>query len=413
MDFNPQLHAMKMYSPYQFALFRIILGIYLVFHFASLLPYATEMWSSAGILPRADLNLTHGVFPNLLNIMDSPLAVQLFVGTLLLLALLFLLGIQRRLVALLLWYGWVCLFDRNNLISNPGIPFVSWILLCCAVIPAGEPLALFSRRNDSWEFPKLLFIGAWAIMAVSYTISGIDKLQAPSWANGSAVYHLLENPLARDWDLRLFFLSLPAGVLKTMTWAILTLEVIFLPLAIFRQTRFAAWLLMIGMHLGILLLVDFADLTVGMLMIHWFTFDARWLKPKHKAGDRHLVFFDGMCGLCDKTVDLLLREDKNDVLLFAPLQGETAAATLKASDTTNLETIVFYSNGNVYRKSDAIIQVLRTMGGFWRLAAVFRFIPRPLRDRVYTYVANNRIRWFGKKDACRMPTPKDRGKLLQ
>ena len=237
-------------------------------------------------------------------------------------------------------------------------------------------------------------------------------MQSPSWADGSAVHHLLENPLARDWDLRLFFLALPDGVLKGMTWIILFIEVAFLPLVIWKRTRFAAWLLMIGMHLGILLLVDFADLTVGMLMIHWFTFDARWLKPKSNAGARNLVFFDGLCGLCDRTVSLLLREDKYDVLQFAPLQGETAASVLPAADLTNPETIVFYSDGKFYRKSDAILEILKRMGGFWRLAAVFRFIPRSLRDRLYLFVARNRIRWFGKKDSCRMPTAAERGKLL-
>jgi hypothetical protein len=241
-----------------------------------LLPYAPEVWSNEGLLANAQLNLTHGYFPNILNSIDTPLFIYTFVSILLICSFLLLVGIQRPLISIMLWYGWVCLFDRNNLISNPGIPFIGWILLCFAVIPKGEPLCLFTNKKSDWEFPKLLFIGAWAIMAIGYTISGFDKFNSPSWRDGTAIIHLLNNPLARDWGLRTFLLSFHETILHIMTWGILFIEITFLPFAIWSKTRKWIWLLMILMHIGILLIVDFADLTIGMLMIHWLTYDRSW-----------------------------------------------------------------------------------------------------------------------------------------
>lgn len=402
---------MKNYSPYQFSFFRIILGSYLVIHFTQLFFYAPEIWSCEGILPDASINPTYGYFPNILNYIDTPIFIQLFLLLLLVCSVLFLFGTLRQIVALIIWYGWVCLFDRNNFISNPGLPFIGWILLCCAAIPSGEPLSLFTRKKDEWCFPKVLFIGAWAIMAVSYSISGFDKFNSPSWRDGTAIIHLLNNPLARGWGLRTFFLSLPNILLHCMTWAILIIEMAFLLLSIFNKTRKWIWILMTLTHFGILLIVDFADLTLGMLMIHWFTFDASWLKA-NKSDSKKLVFFDGVCGLCNSFIDFLFKEDKDDVLQFAPLQGETAKKYLQAIDAENLTTLVFYNNGKQYVKSDAVIEILKNIGGVWKLAAVFKIIPKTIRDYGYNFVSKNRIKWFGKHETCRMPSEAEKRKLL-
>lgn len=263
-------------SSKHFALFRIILGVYLIQHFAFLIPYAQEIWSDSGVFPSPSLNFTYGVFPNILNYCDQTGFVIGFLIALLLFSVLFTLGIYRRLTAFLIWYGWVCLFDRNNLISNPGIPFVGWLLLCCSMIPGGEYYSLKPKAKTEWQFPRVLWIGAWIIMSLSYTISGIDKLQSPSWLNGSAIAHLVNNPLARDWWLREVVAEFPLWTIKIMTYSILIIEVLFAPLALIRFTRKWIWLAAVVMHVGILFLVDFADLTAGMLMIHVITFDMKW-----------------------------------------------------------------------------------------------------------------------------------------
>ena len=270
---------MKTYSAYQFAIFRIVLGLYLFIHFLLLIPYAAEIWSSAGMLPDPSANLTYGYFPNLLNYLEDPLSVKLYVVVLAILSFGFMIGFQRPIISILLWYGWASLFDRNNLILNPGIPYVGWLLLCCAAIPKGEPYSI-CKKNDNWEMPKILYYGAWALMAIGYSISGYDKLASPSWTDGTAIFHLLENPLARDYWFREFFVGLPMSFIKFNTWLVLFLEIAFLPLALFKPTRKWIWIAMVLMHMGILLIVDFTDLTLGMLMIHWFTFDVGWFGRK-------------------------------------------------------------------------------------------------------------------------------------
>lgn len=403
---------MKHYSPYQFAFFRMILGTYLIIHFAMLIPYADEIWSNKGVMADNSLNFTYGIFPSVFDLYDSPYFVKTVVSLLLFLSILFSLGFFRQTVSILLWYGWVCLFDRNNLISNPGIPFVGWILLCCAFVPSGEPLTVFPKKNEAWEFPKLLFWGAWIIMSLGYTMSGIDKLNSPSWLDGSAIIHLLNNPLARDIPTREFLLSLPATLLNTITWSILILEIIFAPLAILSITRKWIWTGVVLMHFGILLVVDFADLTFGMLMIHLFTFDSRWLQPRHNNTKVQILFFDGVCGLCNNTVDLLMKEDRNDTLRFAPLQGETAKKYLPEQKIKHLNSVVFFRDGKIFTHSNAIIETARSMGGFMKLLVILKIVPADIRDLFYNIIADKRYKWFGVKETCRMPSEKERGKLL-
>jgi hypothetical protein len=117
-------------------------------------------------------------------------------------------------------------------------------------------------------------------MAVGYTFSGLVKLQSPSWVDGTAFRHLLENPLSRPGLIRDLLLRVGSGGQSALTWAILALEIFFAPLCLFRVGRMFAWTAMVCAHIGILLVVSFADLSFGMIMIHLFTFDPSWLQAK-------------------------------------------------------------------------------------------------------------------------------------
>ena len=112
------MRAIKNISPWQFAAFRILFGFYLTVHFAYLIPYGRELFSREGVLPQARLNFTFGILPNPLEHFDSPAFVVGFLVTLTLLAVALAIGFCRRTAALLLWYGWACLFNRNNLKLN-------------------------------------------------------------------------------------------------------------------------------------------------------------------------------------------------------------------------------------------------------------------------------------------------------
>lgn len=121
--------------------------------------------------------------------------------------------------------------------------------------------------------------------------------------------------------------------------------------------------------------------------------------------DRHpIVFFDGVCGLCDHTVKRLLKLDKSGKLRFAPLQGETAQELLPAADIQELKSLVICDRFGIARHSSAVVRILWHVGGFCRfLSYCLWLIPRPLRNWGYKFVASQRYKWFGKADACRLP----------
>ena len=265
----------------QFAWVRIIFGAYLAIHFAHLVPWGAELFSREGVIPRANLNPTHGILPNVLAWWDSPAFVTVFLLALVGLSVLFALGVARHVAALLLWYGWACLFNRNVLISNPSIAYVGLLLLLTTLVPGREPLRALGKNgknagSDEFYVPAAAYWTAWFLMAAGYTFSGVVKLASPSWIDGTAMWHVVQNPLARDGLLRDWVLGLPAWAFQVLTWKALALEILFLPLALWRWSRPVIWLAMVVMHIGILALVSFADLSAGMLMVHLFTVDSRW-----------------------------------------------------------------------------------------------------------------------------------------
>ncbi len=250
-----------------YSYFRIIFGAYLSLHFMALVPWATELFGGTGALQASASPLVR-LFPNILGWIDQPAFVIAFLCAGAGLSLMFMAGIKDKIAAAGIWFIWACLVGRNPLILNPGIPFVGWLLLMHVVMPKPD--------GDAWRMPKSFYNLAWLVMAVGYTYSGVTKLVSASWLDGSALFHVLESPLARPSFLRELLVSQPA-VLKLMTFSVLGLEILAAPLALFRKTRPFLWLALVGMHMGILMTVDFADLTWGVLMIHVITFDPEWL----------------------------------------------------------------------------------------------------------------------------------------
>ena len=128
-----------------------------------------------------------------------------------------------------------------------------------------------------------------------------------------------------------------------------------------------------------------------------------------------IVLFDGVCGLCNRSVDVLLRLDRHGALRFAPLQSRVGQALLRdrGLDPSEFSSVVVIADGRVYRRSDAVLHAMSTIGGMWRaISAAGRLIPRPLRDLVYDWIATNRYRWFGQRSTCRLPTPEERERFL-
>jgi predicted DCC family thiol-disulfide oxidoreductase YuxK len=116
-----------------------------------------------------------------------------------------------------------------------------------------------------------------------------------------------------------------------------------------------------------------------------------------------IVFFDGLCGLCNGFVDFLLRHDKGHRLRFAPLQGATAAAY--PGLPSGMDTVVVVHHGRVLLRTDAALLVLQQLGGVFALSRVLTAMPTTWRDAVYRVIARHRYRWFGRRAQCRLPAP--------
>jgi predicted DCC family thiol-disulfide oxidoreductase YuxK len=128
--------------------------------------------------------------------------------------------------------------------------------------------------------------------------------------------------------------------------------------------------------------------------------------------ERQIIFFDGVCNLCNAFVDFLVRRDAEHLFDFAPLQGSNAKQLLPARFPEKLSSVVLWSQGEVHEKSDAALMVLQQLGGLWGALRVFWVLPKGLRDWGYDLVARNRYALFGKRETCRLPTPEERARFL-
>jgi predicted DCC family thiol-disulfide oxidoreductase YuxK len=125
-----------------------------------------------------------------------------------------------------------------------------------------------------------------------------------------------------------------------------------------------------------------------------------------------ILFFDGVCNLCNGFVDFSLKYSADDKVKFASLQGETASKLLPSEIVKDLDTVCLYIDGHTYTRSDAVAHLATHLRFPWSLLNWIRIFPRPLRDWGYKFVAKNRYRLFGQKETCRLPTPEERGRLL-
>jgi predicted DCC family thiol-disulfide oxidoreductase YuxK len=126
------------------------------------------------------------------------------------------------------------------------------------------------------------------------------------------------------------------------------------------------------------------------------------------------VLFDGVCNLCNGWVRFVAARDPRGRFAFASLQSDVGRRLLleAGSDPTGLFSIVLLEGGRVFERSTAVLHIARHLSSAWPAIAIFLAVPRPIRDRVYDWIAANRYRWFGERDACMLPTPELRPRFL-
>ena len=138
------------------------------------------------------------------------------------------------------------------------------------------------------------------------------------------------------------------------------------------------------------------------------------------AVDVTLVFYDGLCGLCNRLVRFLLLRDRRGVLRFAPLQGEHAQRELvpHGFDPRDLDTVIVIARWQsdqqrILTRSRAVLYAMRRLGGTWSaLASIGMLVPAALSDPIYAFVARRRYQVFGRFDACPLPRPEWRNRFL-
>ncbi|MCU0356349.1 MAG: thiol-disulfide oxidoreductase DCC family protein [Cyclobacteriaceae bacterium] len=120
-----------------------------------------------------------------------------------------------------------------------------------------------------------------------------------------------------------------------------------------------------------------------------------------------VVLFDGVCNLCQGSVQFIIRRDPRAYFRFASLQSAYGSQLLREAglDDRAMESIVLVTDHGIYQRSTAALEIARHLSGLWPVLYLFKIIPQGLRDVVYDWIARNRYRWFGKTEACWIPTP--------
>ncbi len=127
-----------------------------------------------------------------------------------------------------------------------------------------------------------------------------------------------------------------------------------------------------------------------------------------------VILIDGVCNLCNGSVLFIIGRDSASKFRFASLQSDYGKSQLQkfGLSTSELNSVMLIDDGVLYQKSTAVLKIARHLDGLWPMLYIFKVVPAFFRDGVYTWIARNRYRWFGKKDACIIPTPELKSRFL-
>lgn len=129
---------------------------------------------------------------------------------------------------------------------------------------------------------------------------------------------------------------------------------------------------------------------------------------------RHIILFDGICTLCNRHVQTIIGKDRKGIFKFAALQSAVGNKLVKELNLpeNNFKTLIYIKNDRYFLRSDAFLEVVKTLGGSWQVLYTFKIVPKFIRDGIYNIVAQNRYKWFGKEEKCLVPTPELKSRFL-
>lgn len=133
-----------------------------------------------------------------------------------------------------------------------------------------------------------------------------------------------------------------------------------------------------------------------------------------KIVPKQTILFDGVCNLCNSSVQFVIHRDPHRSFQFAALQSTSGKGLLQEHHLPegNLYSVILIREGTVYQRSSAALQIARGLTGLWPLLYVFIIVPPLIRNAVYDWIASNRYRWFGEKNECMIPTPELKSRFL-
>lgn len=134
--------------------------------------------------------------------------------------------------------------------------------------------------------------------------------------------------------------------------------------------------------------------------------------PKNKK----IIVFDGICNLCDSAVQFVVKHDHRDIFRFVSIQSSLGQEIIKhiGIHDKNIDSVILYEPGKAYYyKSDAALEIAKSLGGIFHFGTIFKIIPAGIRDTLYDYIARNRYKWCGKKEFCLLPTQDLKYKFLE
>jgi len=130
--------------------------------------------------------------------------------------------------------------------------------------------------------------------------------------------------------------------------------------------------------------------------------------------DKKVILFDGVCNLCNSSINFVIKHDPKDLFRYASLQSDLGKSLMDKHhiNPEKVDSIILISQDNAYTKSSAALRIARYLSGGYSLLVIFIIIPVFLRNLVYDYIARNRYKWYGKKESCMIPTPELKSKFL-
>lgn len=263
-------------------------------------------------------------------------------------------------------------------------------------------------------------VSTLGILCFTYTFVGMQRIVRGGWNlfhSDSLTYWILDNSLRPSESFTPFgHLLLQYPLLERLLNVGLSVGTFFeilAPLCLLSSWfRYVFLLVMVPFHIVILFFMGINFWEQVVLYVLLFNLSG-WFSPRAVRGNQPVIFFDGLCALCNSFVSRVLLWDRMRIFRFAPLQGETAGKIGGLqSEEPSTWSIVLMDEDGTHRCSEAVLRILSRLGETKKLIKALLWIPKGFRDRVYDFVARSRYRWFGKRKFCRLPKPGEENRFL-